>query len=65
MNNPVSRTIYQKMNKKLEKFNKTFHFIFVKLSLLSLTVPAFILSYLVYFTTGIGKDAFKLVFLAE
>lgn len=62
LSNPISKLIYEKVNKKVEKHTGILHFALLKVTVLATMMPSFILSYLVYFTTNSGSDAFQLAF---
>lgn len=62
---PASNAVYENMNRKLSTWNRIFHHIFVKTSLFSVTLPNLVLSFLIYFTTEAGENAFILTFLAK
>lgn len=58
-----SRALYEKANNLLEKLSKIIHFIVVGTSGVLLVVPKAIISYLKYFTTNLGSEAFELSLL--
>lgn len=60
--NPPSKAIFEKANKKIEKLTE---FIFVgssKASPLCIMIPYFTMSYLLFFTSDLEKKAFRLPF---
>lgn len=61
---PVSKTIYTITDHKAEKWIETSKLIMLKVSPICLMAPQFSISFYVYFTTGLGNDAFELAFPA-
>lgn len=62
--NPTSVIIYEEANAFAEKWINIITFVFVKVTLPGITIPFFLISYLLYFTTDLGEDSFLLPFVA-
>lgn len=60
--NPTSKVIYVKFNKYAETFCKLFYIGLVKVAPIGSMLPLLIISYVSYFTTDSGSDAFILPF---
>ena len=58
MKNPKSKIIYEKTNQLAEKLSTAVFFVIVKVSVPCIVFPKCIISYIVYFTTDLGADAF-------
>lgn len=61
MKNPSSQAIYEKANDKIEKLTEFIYFASVNASPLFL-VPYFFMSYFLYSTSDLEKEAFSLPF---
>lgn len=57
---PSSKNIYEKANRRVEKWSKFIYFYIVQISPLIL-LPKFIISFFYYFTTDVGNDSFELM----
>lgn len=55
-----SRAMYEKTNHLMEKISKIVYFIIMNSSILGFVIPIAIISYLKYYTTNLGEDAFDL-----
>lgn len=62
LSNPVSKTIHNATNQQVEKHLKLLDIVLVKISPICVTLPMFIVSFLAYFITDMGADAFNLPF---
>lgn len=58
--NPVSKTIHNQTKQQIEKHFRRLDIILVKATPVCVTLPMFIISFVAYFTTDIGADAFEL-----
>ena len=63
MENPQSKQTYVKLNENIEKWTGVFYFFMVQLSVPAVTMPQFIISFYLYFTTDLGAEAFNLPFV--
>lgn len=57
---PVSKTKYDKINQKIEKWCKIIDFVTVKVSPPTVILPKLTISFFNYLTTDAGNDAFEL-----
>lgn len=62
LTNPTLKTIYTQTSDKIRRMSDVFDSIFVKMTAAYLTIPIFVGSFITYFTTELGADAFKLPF---
>lgn len=62
LKNPVSKAIYEEMNAFVEKWSKIIYFVSMRITFPCVTIPYAIWSYIQYFTTDLGPDAFHLPF---
>lgn len=60
---PSSKAIYSKSNQQAEKLCQIIHFAFTKVTIHCTMLPKFITSFVVYFTTDLGREAFELPLL--
>lgn len=60
--NPISKTIYHSTDRKLHKWIKLLNIALVNVAPICVTLLLFIASFVVYFTTDLGNDAFFLPF---
>lgn len=58
--NPTLKTIYRKTNEEIKKVHKILNFALVKSTPVCVTIPVFIASFVAYFTTDLGTEAFEL-----
>lgn len=59
-NKQTSRAMYEETNRLVEELSETIYFAATKLALPSFLLPKVFASYLIYFTTNAGNDAFDL-----
>ena len=57
-----SKVIYEEVDERAEKWIKRFHFLLMRLTLPATMLPNGIISYVLYFATDLGSDAFRLPF---
>lgn len=62
--NPISKTIYNKIDEKLQLWVKILDFLMVNVMPVGITFPMLIVTYFAYYTTNLGADAFQLPFFA-
>lgn len=62
LSNPVSKTIYDETNQKIEKRFKILDVVLLKATPACVTLPMLIINLVTYFTTDIGSDALELPF---
>lgn len=60
MENPSSKSIYEKANERIEKITEFIFFVSVKVSPIFIMIPYFFTSYFFYFTLDLGKEAFRM-----
>lgn len=60
---PKSKRKYEKTNRNMEKWSEIVYFLTVKVTVVCLIGPRFVVSFFVYFTTNLGADAFELPIL--
>lgn len=51
---------YEKTNQEIEKWSEIVYFLTVKVTVICLILPRFMVSNFLYFTTNLGADAFEL-----
>lgn len=59
---PKSKQIFADANEKIENFTKFIFFVSIKMTFPGVMLPTFVISYLNYFTTDLGGEAFTLAF---
>lgn len=59
---PASKKSFIKINHLVEKCSETIYFAVVKVSPQCVIYPKFIISYMLYFATDLGRDSFELPF---
>lgn len=64
MNNPISKQIYIGYIERIEKWCQNLTFAIMKVTLQCMMWPLFITSFVTYWTTNNGSDAFQLPFYA-
>lgn len=57
---PTMTPIYVDTNQKIEKYSKIICFVMGKAAAICFVVPKLIVSFVNYFTTDLGSDAFEL-----
>lgn len=58
--NPTLTTIYTQTNEKIEKMVETMNFWLVKLTAPFCTIPTILGSFITFYTSNLGADAFEL-----
>lgn len=59
---PTSREIYEKINKKVEKWTEVLYFGLFKVTVPAALLPNCLWSFYIYFSTDLGRDAFNVPF---
>lgn len=62
LTNSTLKAIYTQTSEKIKKIGGILDFALAKFTPISTTIPAFIASFVAYFTTELGTDAFELPF---
>lgn len=60
MENPASKKIHEETYENIDKCTRYLYYFCVKITVPGVMIPQMITSYLNYFTTDMGKEAFKL-----
>lgn len=60
LENPISKKIYEEANQQIEKWSKILNMLMRKVTTPCLALPKFIVSFVIYFATDLGNDAFQL-----
>lgn len=60
--NPASMAIYEKSNQQIEEYGNALSIFMRKVSIPCLIMPKVVISFITYFTTDLGNDAFQLPF---
>lgn len=63
LKSPTSKSIYMEANIFVEKWSSIIYVLFTKASVPIMILPLLILSYFLYFTTDLGRNAFQLPFV--
>lgn len=58
--NSVSQAMYIELNKQIEQMSRLFHFIAMKISVPSTTIPALLLTLFNYFILDLGNESYYL-----
>lgn len=59
------QAIYNKWNKRIEQFSKSFHFFYARCTFAGVVIPNILKTLVVFFTANLGSDTFQLPFLAS
>lgn len=62
LENERSKEFYEIVNAQVNKWAEVSKFAFMNVTFPCITIPNFIMSFFLYFTTDAGSDAFKLPF---
>lgn len=61
--NPVSNTVYVKLNATIEFLTGILHFLVTRLSLIGICLPALLITLVNYFVSDLGEESFNLPFV--
>lgn len=64
LSNPVLKSLYEEANELVEKWHGIVNSAFIKVTLPCISLPYFMGSFILYYYTDLGKDAFHLPFIA-
>lgn len=62
LSNPMSKTIYDKYNAKIERMSKLFYLVFVTLTTPGIVLPPLLITLVNYYVYGLGDESFYLPF---
>lgn len=62
MEDPKSKSIYIKLNEKIEKWTGFFYILIVYLTVPAIVMPQLITSFYFYTATDLGKESFSLAY---